>query len=204
MCFRKYLTRGAILYLSDLSWLSYKLLFVRHAPKLHYPPWKTISWKELSPWGQFFFSLITDWQHSLSLSPCLSLFVSVPLSPFSVPPTPHSAVCLDQTAPASISDFQSIPATALLTDVCLSVSFQSLQSIHWWREWTLTPWGTRHDNVHHLVMSLNSTFWPVWSICTVWVYYTSILVKSLKIHLKAYVSNYLRCRVNSSVTGLFI
>lgn len=69
----------------------------------------------------FFFFLVTDWQHSLSLSPCLSLFVSVPLSPFSVPPTPHSAVCLDQTAPASISDFQSISATALLLSACLSV-----------------------------------------------------------------------------------
>lgn len=71
--------------------------------------------------GAFFFfpSLVTDWQHSLSLSPCLSLFVSVPLS-LSVPPTPHSAVCLDQTAPASISDFQSISATFCCLLVCQS------------------------------------------------------------------------------------
>lgn len=72
ICCRKYLTLSETLFLSDLSWLSYKLLFVR--PKLHYPRWKTISWKELSPWGRSV--LTTDWQRSLSL------FVSIPLSPF--------------------------------------------------------------------------------------------------------------------------
>ncbi len=97
-----------------------------------------------------------DWLTALPLS-CLpppSPFVSIPLSPFSITPTPCSAVCLDQTAPASISDFQSISGTAPLAVVCLSVS---LQSTHCRREWKLNPSGTQTDSIHHLHISLNNS-----------------------------------------------
>lgn len=121
ICCRKYLTLSETLFLSDLSWLSYKLLFVRQDPS-------TITLGGKPSHGRSchleadLFSRLTDSAPSLRL-PLLSVFVSIPLSPFSITPTPCSAVCLDQTAPASISDFQSISGTAPLTVVCLSVSF---------------------------------------------------------------------------------
>lgn len=137
---QKNIWHSARLYLSDLRWLSYKLLFVRQDPSSITLGGKPSHGRSCHLETDLF-SRMTDWQSSLSPSPSLFLFVSVPLSPFTITPTPCSAVCLDQSAPAS--DFQSISRTAPFTVVCLSVS---RQSTHCWREWKLNPSGTQTDH----------------------------------------------------------
>lgn len=111
---------------------SYKLLFVRQDPS-------SITLGEKPSHGRSchleadLFPRLSDSTPPLFLI-CLYSSIS-----FSITPTPCSAVCLDQTAPASISDSQTISGTAPLTVVCLSVS---LQSTHCWRERKLNPSGT--------------------------------------------------------------
>lgn len=122
---RTYLTLCETLHFSDLSWLSYKLLFVRQDPGSI-----TLSGKpshgrccHLEAWSV----LRTDWQHSL---PPLAVCLYSSVSP-SITLTPCSVVCLDQTGPASLPDFQSILEPAPFTVFCQSVS---LQNTHRWRE----------------------------------------------------------------------
>lgn len=115
ICCRKYLTLNETLYLSDLSWPSYKLLFVRQGPSSITLSGKPSHGRSCHLEADLF-SRLTDSVPSLCLPPSLSLFVSIPLSP-----TPCSAVCLDQTAPASISDFQSIHFRSSTFLCCLPV-----------------------------------------------------------------------------------
>lgn len=130
-------------FLPELSWLSYKLLFVRQDPSSI-----TLGGK-LSRGGSC--HLEADLCSRLTDS-APSLPASVPLSPLSITPTPVSAVCLDQTTPASISDFQSISGTSPLTVVCPSVSllFRAAWSGSWIHQ------GTQTDSIHHLHTDLNN------------------------------------------------
>lgn len=68
-----------------------------------------------------------------ALPPPVCLYSSISLS---ITLAPCSAVCSDQTGPASLPDFQSILETAPLTVVCLSVSLQNTRR---WRERRLNP-----------------------------------------------------------------
>lgn len=107
--FFSFLTLGETPYFSDLAWLSYKLLFVRHDPSSITLRWKAISWKELSPWGRSV--LTSDWQRSLPPSlpppplpppPGVSLFLDLPF--YHANPR-CTALRLDQTSPARLPWF---------------------------------------------------------------------------------------------------
>lgn len=123
---KKYLTLCKILYFSDLSWLSYKLPFLRQDPSSITLGGKPSHGRSCHLEAELFSRLIDSTPSLPPSSFCLSLFLYLPSYH-----SPCFAVCLDQTGSASLPDFQSVLGTGPLNAVCLS---DSLQRIHCWRE----------------------------------------------------------------------
>lgn len=137
----KYLTLCKTLYFSDLSWLSYKLLFLRQDPSSITPGGKPSHGRSCHLEADLFSRLIDS-----TPSPCLPPS-SFSLSLFLYLPSYHCfAVCSDQTGSASLPDFQSVLGTGPL-NACLTVFKGSTAGGRRWRDvnWEHSPFRCKSD-----------------------------------------------------------
>lgn len=140
ICFRKYLTLGKILYLPDLRWLCYKLLFVRQALSSITLSGKPSNVRSCHLEADVF-STLTDSVPSL----CLYLRL----------PSPHCSLCsLFRSYRFCKHLWFSIDFKNSSSPHCQPVS---LQDTRCWRERRLNPLGTQTGTIHHPHIRRNNT-----------------------------------------------